>query len=96
VAGHETTSTGTTWALFALTQRLDVQHKLRTELLTVHTNTPTMDELQSLQYLDAVVREVLRVHAPVIGTTRIAMHDEVIPVSEPYVDKNGDLRNEIR
>jgi len=29
VAGHETTSTATTWALFALTQAPEVQTKLR-------------------------------------------------------------------
>ncbi|EIN04552.1 cytochrome P450 [Punctularia strigosozonata HHB-11173 SS5] len=96
VAGHETTSTGTTWALFALTQNQDVQRKLREELLSVPIDTPTMDELNALPYLDAVIRETLRVHAPVSATTRVAMKDEVIPVSEPYTDKDGNVHHEIR
>lgn len=36
-----------------------------------------------------VVRETLRVHAPVASTTRIAMQDDVLPLSKPYIDKQG-------
>ncbi|KAL0577364.1 hypothetical protein V5O48_004616 [Marasmius crinis-equi] len=88
VAGHETTSTATTWALYALTQHPDVQRKLRNELLSLPTSIPDMDELNSLPYLDAFVREVLRLHAPVPGTTRVAMRDGVIPLSEPVGGKD--------
>ncbi|EIN06514.1 cytochrome P450 [Punctularia strigosozonata HHB-11173 SS5] len=96
VAGHETTSTGTTWAIFALSQAKEVQRKLREELLALPTDNPNMDELNAMPYLDAVVRETLRVHAPVGGTMRVAMEDSVIPVSEPFSDKNGNLHHEIR
>ncbi|KAF8177631.1 cytochrome P450 [Pholiota molesta] len=89
VAGHETTSVATTWALFALTQDRDSQDKLRAELTSVSTDNPTMDELNSLPYLDAVVRETLRVHAPVPTTMRVAKRDDVVPLSEPYTDKKG-------
>ncbi|EIN12219.1 hypothetical protein PUNSTDRAFT_130489 [Punctularia strigosozonata HHB-11173 SS5] len=51
-------------------------------------DTPTMEKLNALPYLDAVIRETLRVHASVSATTRFAMKDEVIPVSEPYTDKD--------
>ena len=73
VAGHETTryhlvklgnrwthtfiSTATTWALYALTKDKKLQDKLRDELLTVSTDNPTMEKLNSLPLLDAVVRE---------------------------------------
>ncbi|KAH9886197.1 cytochrome P450 [Cubamyces lactineus] len=96
VAGHETTSTATMWCLFALSQAPEVQKKLRDELFTLHSEAPTMDELNSLPYLDAVVRETLRVHAPVPTTMRIAMKDDVIPVSEPYVDRHGQVQDGIR
>ncbi|OBZ66502.1 hypothetical protein A0H81_13684 [Grifola frondosa] len=76
VAGHETTSTATTWCLFALTQAPEVQRKLREELFTISTDTPSMDELMSLPYLDAVIRETLRVHAPVPATMRVATKDD--------------------
>ncbi|CAK5263997.1 unnamed protein product [Mycena citricolor] len=68
VAGHETTSTATTWALFALTQSPATQTRLREELLSVSTDNPTMDELNALPYLECVVRETLRVHCPVAAT----------------------------
>ncbi|KAI9068652.1 cytochrome P450 [Trametes sanguinea] len=96
VAGHETTSTATTWCLYALTQAPDIQRKLRNELFTLDTETPTMDQLNSLPYLDAVVRETLRIHAPVPSTMRIATADDVIPVEEPFIDRYGKLQNSIR
>ncbi|KAJ3928287.1 MAG: cytochrome P450 [Lentinula lateritia] len=90
VAGHETTSTvGTTWALFGLVQHQDVQKKLREELCTMATDNPTMEQLNSLPYLDAVVKESLRLYAPVPSVLRVAAQDDVIPLSHPLKDKKG-------
>ncbi|KAF9484968.1 cytochrome P450 [Pholiota conissans] len=96
VAGHETTSTATTWALYALTQNKEAQIKLREELLTVGTDNPTMDELNALPYLDAVVRETLRVHAPVPATSRVAVQDDILPLGTPFMDKNGKMVDSIK
>jgi cytochrome P450 len=96
VAGHETTSTATTWALYALCLRPDIQTKLREELLTVETETPSMDELVGLSYLDAVVRETLRLHAPVPSTVRVAMKDDILPVDTPFTDKYGVVHDGIK
>lgn len=96
VAGHETTSTGTTWALFALTQDLRVQAKLRDELLTVDTDNPTMDKLNALPYLDMVVRETLRVHAPVPSTIRVAVKDDMLPLNTPVTDRTGRVHEFIQ
>ena len=73
-----------------------MQRKLREELWTLETDTPTMDELSSLPYLDAVVRETLRIHAPVPSSVRTAMKDEVLPLSEPFVDRHGQVQDSIR
>lgn len=89
-------STGTTWALYALSQNSAIQTRLREELLAVPTDTPTMDELMALPYLDAVVRETMRIHAAVPSTIREATQDDVIPISAGYVDKNGVRRQEIK
>jgi cytochrome P450 len=70
--------------------------KLREELLSVDTETPSMDELMALPYLDAVVRETLRVHPPVPGSMRVAMKDDVLPAEKPYTDKNGVVHESIR
>ncbi|KAI0328401.1 cytochrome P450 [Cubamyces sp. BRFM 1775] len=96
LAGHETTSNATTWALYALSQKPEIQQKLREELLSLDTDTPTMDDLNSLPYLDAVVRETLRLHGPVAMLIREAKKDDVIPLSEPFTDRYGRVHNEIR
>jgi len=96
VAGHETTSTATMWALFALTQHPNVQQKLRDELFTVATENPNMDELSALPYLDMVVKEVMRFHSPVPMTMRTAMNDDVIPLNTPFVDRHGVTRDSVR
>ncbi|KAF8331809.1 cytochrome P450 [Amanita rubescens] len=92
VAGHETTSV----ALFALTQRVDVQEKLRVELLSVPTDNPTMDELNALPYLDKVVREVMRLYVPVPLTARVAAADDIIPLEIPVKDEEGNIQECIR
>ena len=96
IAGHETTSFGTAFGLFALAQAQNVQQKLRDELLSVDTEKPTMDELNTLLYLDAVVREILRVHAPVRATGRIAAKDDIIPLSIPITDRNGRTLDHVK
>jgi len=58
--------------------------------LTVSTDNPTMDELNALPYLDAVVRETMRIHAPVPSTMRVATQDDVIPLEKPVKDKDGN------
>ena len=72
------------------------QQKLRDELLTFDTDSPTMDELNALPYLDMVVSESLRLHAPVPTTIRVPIKDDVIPVSAPFTDRNGDVQDSIK
>ena len=96
IAGHETTSSTLGWCLFALTQAPDVQRKLREELRAAPTDVLSMDALNALPYLDAVVRETLRLHTPPTFTLRVAQEDDVIPVSEPYRDRKGVLRHELK
>ncbi|KAL0574562.1 hypothetical protein V5O48_007399 [Marasmius crinis-equi] len=82
-------STSTTLAIYLLCIKPENQSKLRAELLSVPTDSPSMDQLNALPYLDAVVRETLRVLAPVQSTVREAMKDDVIPLGKPYVDRYG-------
>ncbi|KAJ7182320.1 cytochrome P450 [Mycena crocata] len=89
VAGHETTSSATSWAIHELSVNPSIQSKLRQELLTISTDNPTMDELNTLPYLESFMRETLRVHAPVVFVQRMAMEDDVLPLSKPWVDKQG-------
>lgn len=95
VAGHETTSNATAWCLYALAGAPDVQARLREELLAWPTDNPTMDELNELPYLDMVVRETMRLHAPVAATIRVAAKDEVVPLGKPYTDRHGQVHDSV-
>jgi cytochrome P450 len=105
VAGHETTATLLSWILYRLCLNPDVQSALRAECRAnplstdIHGNDPfTQDELtmfDKLPLLDAVVRETLRLDAPVTGTGRAAAKDDLIPLSKPFVDVNGVMRDAV-
>ncbi|CAD6900174.1 unnamed protein product [Tilletia controversa] len=98
-AGHETSTSSLSWASMALTRPghgLVVQKRLRQELLAASApewRTSTED-LDSLPYLDAVVRETLRLHAPVRYLSRTAARDEVLHLARPVM-LNGVETSEI-
>ncbi|PRP87542.1 hypothetical protein PROFUN_00753 [Planoprotostelium fungivorum] len=79
-AGHETTSTSLTWTLQRLAENPEVQDKLRRELLEAFPEDRDLsyDEINSLPYLTAVTREVLRLDSPVPSTSRQAQKDDVL------------------
>ncbi|GJE91800.1 cytochrome P450 [Phanerochaete sordida] len=99
-AGHETSSSALTWTLYALARAPASQHKLRAELQSLALPPePSSDALQrvlALPYLDAVVREALRVHAPVTSTMRVAAADAAVPVAAPFRDARGRPQRHIR
>ena len=96
IAGHETTSTLLAWTLFALSTSPSVQARLRAEVREYGNEAPSMDELNALPYLDMVIRESLRLHAPVPASIRVPVKDDVIPVSAPFTDHNGDVQDSIK
>ncbi|NJM66740.1 MAG: cytochrome P450 [Acaryochloris sp. RU_4_1] len=61
VAGHETTATALTWAIYWIHSLPEVQQKVRAELDTVSNPTDPSSFLQ-LPYLTAVCNETLRIH----------------------------------
>jgi cytochrome P450 len=67
VAGHETTASALTWALYWIHFLPQVEEKLRRELKTVD-NCFSFESIKSLSYLDAVCKETLRIY-PVTMTT---------------------------
>jgi len=96
LAGHDTTGTAMTWAIYALCKNRAVQDKLRAEILAFSNDHPTYEELNSLPYLDGVVRENLRLTPPVTTTSRMATEDCIIPLSEPIVKSDGSKMFELR
>lgn len=60
-AGHETTASSLTWALYHLHRDGAVRERVRGEL----ADCSTPSEIAALPYLGAVIKEVLRMHPPV-------------------------------
>ena len=87
IAGHETTSAALTWALFGLSVNTEAQKKLREELLTVNTDSPTVDDLKALKYLDMVIREAFRLWSPVSSSKRVAVKDVLLPLTDGGIVK---------
>lgn len=54
------------------------------------------ERIMHLPYLDAVVRESLRLYAPITTTMRVAGADDVIPVGAPLADRHGQACPHIR
>jgi unspecific monooxygenase len=72
LAGHETTATAMTWALYWIHRLPEVKEKLLEELDTLGHN-PDPSEITRLPYLNAVCSETLRIYPIVlVGTPRIA------------------------
>ncbi|ROW11489.1 hypothetical protein VMCG_01146 [Cytospora schulzeri] len=82
-AGHETTASSMTWAIYMLCRYPDVQAKLRME---VRERLPPIDggatissmDIDHMPYLNAVCSEVLRYFSPVPMTMREAAVDTTI------------------
>ncbi|KAJ2998466.1 hypothetical protein NUW58_g301 [Xylaria curta] len=88
VAGHETTATALTWAVYVLSKNPDMQARLRDEVRTnlSSPSSPSPNGTEDLAalidnnmpYLHALCQEVLRYFAPVPITSREAVVDTSI------------------
>jgi len=73
-AAHLTTAHTFSWTLFLLSQHQDVLRKLQQELnAQVSGDVPTLEELDRLPYLDAVIKESMRVLPASSYSQRIAV-----------------------
>ena len=75
-AGHETSTNALAWTLFLLAEHPEVANELVAELANVlHGDAPTVEQLGKLPFLDAVVKESMRVLPPVPLHPRIVGED---------------------
>ncbi|KAF9533661.1 cytochrome P450 [Crepidotus variabilis] len=96
-AATDTTSAAIARTLWLLSQRQDVQDKVRAELSEAMLGKDTLsyDEVNELRYLDAVCRELLRLYPPVPAIARMAREDTILPLSKPLTGVDGKLMHEI-
>lgn len=88
VGGFETTSTALAWFIHLMSKNPHVQIKLKAELAE---NPYLVDQLDSLVYLDAVIREVLRFSAPSIAILRTLMKNDRLPASGAQLYKGDQV-----
>ncbi|SJL18979.1 uncharacterized protein ARMOST_22584 [Armillaria ostoyae] len=74
IAGHETSGTSLTWLLYELAVHSEHQSIIRAEL-------KQSNEYDSMPFLNAVIKESLRLHPVVHSLMRTAPHDDILPLS---------------
>ena len=76
IAGHDTSTSLLTWVLNLIGQHPLVYERMRTEVdQNLGTNTPSLDNISGLDYLDQVVKETLRLYPPIHLGARVAARD---------------------
>ncbi|KAK0434770.1 cytochrome P450 [Armillaria borealis] len=91
-AGHETTANTLSWTFLELARHPEVQDQLRVEIrekervIFARGDTEfSVQDLDSMPYLTAVVKEVLRFNPIVYNIERVAAQDDVLPLSKPVI-----------
>jgi cytochrome P450 len=75
VAGHETTATALSWAIHRLSVHPEVLEKAQAEIDAAFGSGPVVPDTK-LPYVDALCKEVLRVHPVIPGVGRLLMEPE--------------------
>ncbi|KAJ8454876.1 hypothetical protein ONZ51_g12775 [Trametes cubensis] len=95
MVGHETTAGSLSFTLLELARHPDVQARLREEIRSAGREL-SYDDIQRLEFLDAVVKEGLRMHPASPQTERVALKDDVIPLSTPITLPSGQKLSSLR
>lgn len=85
MAGRDTTADTLSWFLLTLSENPRAQHEIRAELLAQIPQlsndpeyVPTVDDVQNLSYLDAAIREVMRLYPAGPFTVKQCVRDTVL------------------
>lgn len=78
-AGHETTTSGLTWAFYLLARNVQCEAKLQAELESVlQGRPPTLADLPNLTYTRRVIEETLRLYPPAWALGRRSLATDTI------------------
>ncbi len=92
VAGYETTSCALVWFIYLMSKHSQVQQKIKEELMKDNENQQlTLDRLDSLGYLDCVLKEVLRFCPPLTATLRTLTTNDRLPESGYQLHKGDSV-----
>ncbi|KAG7441875.1 cytochrome P450 [Guyanagaster necrorhizus] len=98
-AGHETSGNTLSWLLFELAKAPAIQQKLRAEiranLMLQNRSDLAPSDLDSMTYLNAVLKETLRFHPISYNSPRMASRDDILPLSKPIATRSGKVLHEL-
>jgi len=80
VAARGSAAETLTWALLHVAKNPEVERKVQEEILEVCGMWGmSYDDLDQLPYIDAVLKETMRLYPPVPVETRAALHNDILP-----------------
>jgi len=80
VAGRDTTASLLTTVWFMLSKRPDLWDRLQSEVEELKNGPPTFEQLGEMKFLQALLKESLRLHPVVPQNYREALQDTTLPV----------------
>ncbi len=91
VAGSETSGTVLAWFIYFISKHPRVQAKLKAQIGDNKHHRMTVEQIESLTYLDCVLQEVLRYIPIIVGTTRTLTMDDRLPTSGLQLHKGDEV-----
>ena len=79
VAGRDTTAALLSNAWFEIARRPDVWKRLEEEVSELDGDLPTADSVREMKYLNAILKESLRLKPAVAENAREALEDTILP-----------------
>ncbi|EEB96393.1 hypothetical protein MPER_04481 [Moniliophthora perniciosa FA553] len=100
MAGHETSGNTLIWLFYELARHAADQERLIKEIHQVReqkgsNSDLTASDYDSMPFLNAIVKETLRLHPIATRLVREASEDDVIPLEYPIPSASGDMISEI-
>lgn len=95
LAGHETSGNTLTWLFYELARHPADQERLLDEIKHAKKQNGgqyfTANDFESMPFLNAVIKETLRLHPIINNLIRESEVDDVIPLAYPVVSSSGEM-----
>ncbi|KAK0227612.1 cytochrome P450 [Armillaria fumosa] len=98
LAGHDTTANTMAWLLYELSLHPEDQTKIREEIAQTKANAAeafTSNDYDSMIWLNACIKEALRLHPLVYCLFREPAQDDILPLAEPIITSDGKSCSQI-
>ncbi|KXN65106.1 cytochrome P450 [Conidiobolus coronatus NRRL 28638] len=98
-AGHDTTASTLSYALYSIARNRDIQDKLRNDIyqkMGLSDNhkklvVPTSEQVKNMEYLHLVIKETMRMFPPILHLGRTLGEDYLIPEDNIVIPKGTNI-----